>query len=191
MKPISGSFGTVVYSVHKHIRAEEIFFSVWTLHDRCSCTCFQGKDLFPLSDSHRYRFQNSQLKLVEDNQKFASHTSTSTTQSVSTMMQGMDKTCLLHTLLGAASKPAVCYCWHQQTFEGRSNPTLEVFHRDTSAVDFQAQISYLTKISRDAHVSHVLCNTFPFPPNTEWDFSYVATLKFFVCFIFAKPFVGI
>ena len=76
MKFVSGSFGIVVYNVHKHIRAEENF-DVWTLHHQtwhCSCTCFQAKDLVPASVSLCCRFQNSKLKLVEDNQKFTSHT---------------------------------------------------------------------------------------------------------------------
>lgn len=69
MKPVSGSFGIVVYNVHKHIRAKENF-DVWTLHHQtwhCSCTCFQAKHLVPVSVSLCCRFQNSTLKLVEDN----------------------------------------------------------------------------------------------------------------------------
>lgn len=146
MKSVSGSFGIVVYSVRKHIRAKENF-DVWRLHHQtwhCSCTCFQAKDLVLVSVSLCCRFQNSKLKLAELNQKFTSHThQLSTTQGETNLSVPWCR--------GEWTQPsAFCTpCWEllanlqsgiagsNRLSKGRSNPTLEAHNRDFQAQPFK------------------------------------------------------
>lgn len=120
----------------------------------CSCTCFQAKDIVPVSVSLCYRFQNSKLKFVADNQKFMSHMH-------QLPQHGVKPVCQHHDAEENGQPSAFCTpCWElladlqssiagsNRLSKGRSNPTFRSMQeRHISAAAFQAWISYLAKIS--------------------------------------------
>lgn len=113
-----------------------------------------------------------------------SHTSTSTTQgetSLDSMVQKKMDTIfwLLYTLLQAASKSAVSYLWKQQTAHRQVKPHVTNMQETSLQQPFKHR-SLLQRFLWVSHVWLIPCNTFPFPPNADWDFSWSCKILFYL-----------
>lgn len=195
MKSVSGSFGMVVYNTHKHIRAKESF-DVWPLHHQmwhCSSTSFQAKGLVPASLSFCSTFQSTKSNLAEDslNNSRATHIKFHNTQwdhlsvpSCSGECTQPSTSCILcWELLADLRRLALLAVTDSsnlgqipaQKHATETSPQQIFKYRSSAQWRFLWRSSYLTPSPY---------NTFPFPPNTAWDFSYLTTLKlswFLVC----------